>query len=619
MAKKEDENISIGRRSALLGFAGLGAFSILGSRLYYLQVVEAENYKVLSDQNRFNFNVVMPERGRILDRYGEPVATNVQDFRLVIVPERVKNIDQTLDRISKIIPVSDANRKRIKEDIRKSAKFVPVLIDEHLDWKAFSVLSMKLPEIPGAIPLAGQGRDYPHKGIFSHILGYVGKPNDEAFDNDSDPLLHQPTFRMGKTGVEQSQDLVLRGKAGRQKVEVNALGRTVREWNDDKIQAEPGKDVWLTLDAELQKYTADQFGEESGGAAIMDVMTGELRTLLSMPTFDNNLFVSGLTSEDMIRMNSDPKRPQFNKVIGGGYPPASTFKMVVMLAALKHKAIRPTDKVFCVGKTKMGNRTFHCWKRRGHGNMDMHDALQNSCDVYFYELIQRLGMDKVRPMGEALGLGQKFDLGLTGQISGAVPDAAWKQRKLGQAWRMGDSLNAAIGQGFVLATPLQLAVMTARLANAKKSVNPSLIVKDKIDAVPDLNIDEEHIKYVQNAMYSVCERPGGTAYRHNGLGIKGVKLAGKTGTGQVKGISKEERLTGVIKNNELPWKYRDHSIFVGYAPYDSPRFAASVIVEHGGSGARLAANICRAILSKALTKDGITEETVALNAQGNNN
>ena len=613
MAQKDDNTVNIGRRSALLGMGGLGVFGVLATRLYYLQVVEAENYKTLSDQNRFNFNIVMPERGRILDRFGEPVATNKQDFRLVIVPERVKNIDQTLNKISKILPIDGRARKRIKSDIRMNAKFVPVLVDEHLDWSVFSALSMKLPDIPGAIPLAGQGRDYPHIGIFSHILGYVGKPNEEALEKEQDELLRQPTFRMGKTGVEQSMDQVLRGKAGRQKVEVNALGRTVREWDDGKIEAERGKDVWLTIDAELQAFAAAQFGEESGGAVVIDVMTGELRALLSMPTFDNNLFVSGLTSRDMKILNSDPKRPQYNKVIGGGYPPASTFKMAVMLAALKHRIVKPDDKVFCMGKTRLGNRTFHCWKRRGHGLMNMHDALKNSCDTYFYEIIQRLGMDKVRPVAEALGLGQTFDIGIGGQISGSVPDANWKKEKLGQDWRMGDALNAAIGQGFVLATPLQLAVMAARLANAKEAVMPKLIIDGTSNKFADLGIDQKHMKFVQDAMYSVTERPGGTAYRHNGLGIAGVKLAGKTGTGQVRGISKEERQTGVLKNNKLPWKLRDHSVFVGFAPYDNPRFASAIVVEHGGSGAKLAANICRAVLGKALTKDGVVPVTVARN------
>ncbi len=406
MRTPDDNTVDMGRRTAMLGVGGLGVFGVLASRLYYLQVVRAEDYKVLSDKNRFNFNTIIPERGRILDRFGEALATNKLDFRLVIVPERVKNIDQTLARIGQILPLSSPTQKRIKKDIRDHAKFVPVLVDEHLDWQTFSAINMNLPNIPGAIPLQDKGRDYPHKGIFAHILGYVGKPSPKALKDDEDTLLRQPTFRMGKTGVEQSQDKILRGKAGRQKVEVNAIGRTVREWNDDKIAAAQGKDVWLTLDASLQTYVAGLFGEESGGAAVIDVMTGELRTLLSMPSFDGNLFVSGLTSADMKQLNADPRRPQFNKVVGGGYPPASTFKMVVMLAALKHKVIKIDDKILCTGKVNLGDRDFHCWKRRGHGLMNLHDALQHSCDVYFYEIIQRLGMDKVKVVAEQLGLGQ---------------------------------------------------------------------------------------------------------------------------------------------------------------------------------------------------------------------
>lgn len=601
----------ISRRSAILGLGGLGAFSVLAARLYYLQVVRAEDYKVLSDKNRFNFNTVLPERGRILDRFGVPLATNKQDFRLVLVPERVKNIDLALERINRILPLSQPTRKRIKKDIKRKAKFIPVLVDEHINWPVFSKLNISLPDLPGVIPLEGKGRNYPHGGIFAHVLGYVGKPSPKALKQDKDTLLRQPTFRMGKTGIEQSHDKILRGSAGRKKVEVNAVGRTVREWDDDKIPAASGKDVWLTLDSELQTYAAELFGEESGGVAVMDVTTGELRTLLSMPTFDGNLFVSGLSSKQFKKMDTDPRRPQFNKVIGGRYPPASTFKMAVMLAALEHKVIEPEDKIFCMGKVHVGNRDFHCWKsRRGHGLMKMHDALQQSCDVYFYEIIQRLGMDKVRPFAEKLGLGQKYQLGLGGQSKGVVPDPKWKQDKLGSAWRTGDSLNAAIGQGFVLTTPLQLAVMAARIANGKKAVSPFIVVGEEIPEPEMLGINPEHLLLVQTAMHAVCEVPRGTAYKPGGLGIPGVEMAGKTGTGQVRGISAAERRTGVLKNRALPWKLRDHSIFVGYAPYVKPRFAAGVLVEHGGSGAKLAANICRKVLGRALQRDGVTGVTI---------
>lgn len=604
MAGRDDTIVDMTRRTALLGFGGLGVFGILASRLYYLQVTQAENYRVLSDKNRFNFNMIIPERGRILDRHGEALATNKLDFRLVLVPERVKNIDQTLDKIATILPLSVRTRKRVKKDIRENAKFVPVLIDDHLDWKVFSALNMKLPDIPGVLPLEDKGRDYPHGGIFTHILGYVGKPNPKALENDTDPLLRQPTFRIGKTGVEQSQDKALRGASGRQKVEVNAVGRTVREWEDDKIAATAGQDVWLTIDAGLQSYAAEVLGEESGGVAVVDVMTGELRVLLSMPTFDGNLFVSGLTSADMKELNADPRRPQFNKVIGGGYPPASTFKMIVMLAALEHNVIGREEKILCTGKMHVGNRDFHCWTRRGHGLMDMHDALQHSCDIYFYEIAQRLGLTKIKAVAEKLGLGQRFDIGIGGQISGVVPEPAWKKEKIGSQWRTGDTLNASIGQGFVLATPLQLAVMAARLANGKSAIQPSLIVGDGMVDMPELDIDPEHIAFVQNAMRSVCEVPGGTAYKPNALGIKGVEMAGKTGTGQVRSISASERRSGVLKNRELPWKFRDHGIMVGYAPYDNPRFAAAVLIEHGG-GSPIAVRMFRKIMAKALADDGV--------------
>ncbi len=607
MRRSSDDALgTISRRAFLCGAGGLAVFSTLAARMYYLQVIRAEDYRVLSENNRFNFNTILPERGRIYDRFGTALATNKQDFRLVLIPERVKSVDASLKQISEILPLSARSKKRIKRDIKQHAKFIPVLIDEHISWDVFSRLNVLLPSMPGIIPIEGKGRYYPHKDIFSHILGYVGKPGPELLKADKDVLLRQPTFRVGKTGMELTKDKVLRGKAGRKKVEVNALGRTVREWKSDKIPAVPGQDVWLSLDAGMQRFAADQFGEESGGTALIDVQTGELRVLLSAPGYDNNLFVSGLSQAAFKKLQDDPRRPQFNKVIGGGYPPASTFKIPVMLAALGHKAIDPAEQVFCTGKVKVGNREFHCWKRRGHGLMDMHDALKQSCDVYFYELIQRLGMEKVKPYAEKLGLGQTYKIGLKGQVSGVVPDAQWKKHRLGTGWRTGDELNAAIGQGFVLVTPLQLAVMATRMANAVKKVSPMLIIGDKVEAAPSLGISPEDMNFVRQAMRAVCEEPHGTAYRPGGLGIPGVEMAGKTGTGQVRGISSAERLSGIIKNHKLPWKLRDHSVFIGFAPYDEPRFAASVLVEHGGSGAHKAANICRKILGEALRRDGYT-------------
>lgn len=608
MIGDSDDKKMMTRRSMMLGLGGAGVFGVLASRLYYLQVVRSEDYRVLSDKNRFNFNTIIPERGRILDRFGSKLAANQQDFKLLLVPERVRDIDQTLSRIDQIVPLSQRRRKHILKDIKQNPEFVGVMVAEHLNWSEFSRLNMKLPDLPGVTPIEGLMRHYNFDGVFSHITGYVGKAGPKDLQKDKDPLLREPTFRIGKSGIEQALDKTLRGKAGRKKVEVNALGRIVKEWENDNIPATPGKDVWLTLDAGLQTYAAEQFGDDSGGVAVMDVHTGELRVLLSMPSFDANLFVSGLTNAEMKRLNGDPKRPQFNKVIGGTYPPASTFKMAVMLAALEQKIIDPKEQVFCTGKTKLGNRDFHCWERRGHGLMNMHDALQHSCDVYFYEIIQRLGMENVVKVADRLGFGQTFDIHLAGQARGVVPDPAWKQRKLGSAWRMGDALNATIGQGFTLATPLQLAVMCARIANGAKAVQPSLVVQDKLPEFEDLGIDPNHVAFVQNAMRSVCETPGGTAFGIGSLGLAGVEMGGKTGTGQVRGISVAERRSGVLKNRELPWKLRDHKVFVGFAPYAEPRFAAAVYVEHSGAKARRAIEICKNVLGTALRNDGYGEQ-----------
>lgn len=593
------------RRAAILGVGGFGMFGVLTARLYNLQVTNAENYIALSEDNRFNFNIVLPSRGRILDRNGEALAINEPNYRVVLIPERSPNVEQSLDSVRNIIDLDDRSLRRIRQDVKSNPGFVSITLKDNVKWEDFAALNMQMHDLPGVMPEVAEGRAYPNQGIFAHTLGYIGRAGKKDIEKDDDPLLRQPTFRVGKTGVEYSTEKKLRGASGQLKVEVNAFGRIVREWPDPKDQAKSGDDVFLTLDAELQRFAAEKFQEDSGGIAVIDCLTGELRTLLSMPSFDGNLFVNGLTQEDMNALNNDPKRPQFNKVIGGGYPPASTYKMVVMLAALESGMIDPARQVFCSGKLRLGNRTFHCWRREGHGRIDMRDSLKQSCDTYYYEVAQIIGVSKIADMGRRLGLGQTYGIGIGGERSGIVPDEAWKRGRLGSAWRMGDTLNASIGQGFVLATPLQLAVMTARLANTNDAIVPSLIIGDNIPTFETLDINPEHLAFVRDAMYSVCAEPGGTAYRVDSLGLGGVKMAGKTGTGQVRGISSSERASGVRANSMVPWELRDHSIFVGFAPYDAPRFAVGTIVEHGGSGAGRAANITRDVLSEALKRDGL--------------
>lgn len=609
--KRQDakSEAQITRRTAILATGGVGLFAVLAGRFYQLQIEQSENYLALSEENRFNFQTLLPSRGIVRDRFGEPLAANTPDYRIDLVAEQIEDLDLTLSQLSTIIDLSERELNRIRRDVARRPDFVPVTIKDHVDWDQFAALNMRVHALPGIIPKAGEGRVYPDDGVFSHVTGYVGKANDRDISRDDDPLLLQPAFRMGKTGVEQATDRQLRGQAGRLKVEVNARGRVVREWPEASDAARPGRDVHLTLDASLQRFAAEQYADDSGGIAVMDVMTGELRTLLSMPTFDANLFVSGLTQADMDALNNDEKRPQYNKVISGGYPPASTYKMAVMLAALESGLVDPRRRIFCGGKVRLGNRLFHCWRREGHGPMNMRDSLKQSCDTYYYEISQIIGVDAIADMSRRLGLGQTHGIGVAGEKRHIVPDPAWKRDRLGAGWRMGDTLNASIGQGFVLASPLQLTIMAARLANGRSAVSPSLYAGVDLDQAVGLGIDPEHVAFVQDAMWSVCEEPGGTAYRDNGLAIAGLDMAGKTGTAQVRGISRAERAAGVIKNRDLPWKYRDHSIFVGYAPYDRPRFAVGCVVEHAGSGAGRAAEITRAVLSEALRRDGLGPRT----------
>ena len=596
---------SMTRRTAVLGVGGLGVFGVLGGRFYQLQVAESANYAALSEDNRFNFQTLLPSRGIVRDRHGEPLASNTLDFRVDLIAEQVDDLDLTLSALSDIIDLSEAELSRIRRDVARRPGFVPVTVRDHMEWDSFAALNLKAHDLPGVVPTAGQGRAYPEDGIFSHVLGYVGKANDADIERDDDPLLLQPAFRIGKTGVERAADLQLRGQAGRLKVEVNARGRVVREWPDPRDAATPGRDIHLTLDAPLQRFAAERFADDSGGLCVMDVITGELRVLLSMPTFDANLFVSGLTQTDMDRLNGDEKRPQYNKVLSGGYPPASTFKMAVMLAALESGLISPRRQVTCTGKVQLGRRTFHCWRRQGHGRVDMRYALQQSCDSYFYEISQDIGIEAIAEAARRLGLGQSHDLGVPGEKSGIVPDPVWKEERMGVAWQGGDTLNASIGQGFVLASPFQLAVMAARLANGRLAVEPTIYAGVERGLPPELGFSPDNVRFVQEAMWSVTSQAGGTAFRTDPFGIADVSMAGKTGTAQVRGISAAERAAGVRKNSELPWRFRDHSIFVGYAPYVNPRFAVGCVVEHGGSGAGRAAQITRDVLGEALRRDGL--------------
>jgi penicillin-binding protein 2 len=611
------------RRVAVLGGAKVLMLGVLAGRMYQLQVIESDKYKTLADENRINLRLLPPPRGRILDRYGRPLAINQENYRVTVVAEQVRNIEGMLDSLSAIISLGDHERQRVLREIRRRRGFVPVTIRENLDWGDVSKIEVNAPDLPGLSIEVGQIRQYPYSEEFAHVLGYVSAVSEG--DTGGDPLLELPGFKIGKNGVERIFDLNLRGKAGNSQVEVNSVGRVIRELS--RQEGQPGDDVRLTLDRDLQQFAAQRMrNEKSGAAVVIDVQNGDVLALASVPGYDPNEFVTGLSSRSWRGLVNDPYAPLINKAIAGLYAPGSTFKMVVALAALEARIVGPDHKVFCRGVTRLGNARFHCWKRHGHGWQDMIDAHQNSCDVYFYDIAKRVGIERIAAMAEKLGFGDQTGIDLPGEKDGVIPTPAWKKARFGVPWQQGETLISGIGQGFILTTPLQLAVMTARIANGQKAVTPRLVRitgEKNAAAVPDfepLGISEPSLDIVREGMNRVTNAPRGTAYRAR-ISEEGMEMCGKTGTAQVRRISKAERETRILKNEERPWRERDHALFVGYAPVDRPRYAAAVVVEHGGGGSKVAAPIARDLLIATQRRDPaandlpVAEEEVSTNGE----
>jgi penicillin-binding protein 2 len=463
------------------------------------------------------------------------------------------------------------------------------------------------PALPGVNPEVGLSRRYPLIGDFAHVVGYVGPVSDAdlAELEDPDPLLQIPKFQIGKIGVERWMEADLRGRAGTKRIEVNSVGRVMREL--DRQEGIAGADIRLTIDADVQNFVQARLGDDSAAAVVMDVTNGDLIAVASAPSFDPNLFVRGISQTDYSGLMENDHRPLANKSVQGAYPPGSTFKMVTALAALEAGVITEQTSVYCPGYMEFGGRKFHCWKHGGHGTVALEGALKGSCDVYFYDIAQRVGIDKIAEMGRKLGLGMRHDLPMSAITEGVMPDKAWKQDRHKAEWRIGDTINASIGQGYVLTSPLQLAVMTARIASGL-AVSPRLVraVGDDelaVGDIPPLGISPQHLRAVQEGMFAVVNAQGGTASASR-IADEAMLFAGKTGTSQVRNISAAERASGVIKNDQLPWERRDHALFVGYAPANAPRYAVSVVVEHGGGGSAVAAPIARDAILRALS-DGL--------------
>ncbi len=609
MHRDGDRYKSFSRRTVFLIGSKLALLGSLIGRMYYLQIVEADKYRTLSDENRINLKLLAPPRGRIVDRFGHPMAVNQQNYRVMLIPENTEDVSRSLSLLARIINLNGHERQKVLREVKRRRRFLPVIIRENLLWEDVARIEVNAPELPGIIIDVGESRFYPD-GVHSvSVLGYVASVSEK--DLTGDPVLELPGFRIGKAGMEKVLDLVLRGKSGTSQVEVNAFGREIRELR--RLEGSRGAEIYLTIDMELQKFVAKRLGEEAAAAVVLDVHTGEVLSLISTPSFDPNAFNRGLTQTEWKALTSDPRTPLNNRSIAGQYSPGSTFKMVVALAALEKGIVTPKTRFLCSGKMELGDATFHCWKEKGHGAVNLLRAITQSCDTYFYEIAKRTGINRISAMAKRLGMGEILGIELAGERRGLMPTRAWKRKAKGVSWQQGETLLAGIGQGFLLTTPLQLAIMAARLVNGGKAVTPHLTNSDLPFNSPqtankdnpqfkDIGLHPPHLDLMRRAMAAVTNSPYGTAYRAR-ISEPGFEMGGKTGTVQVRRISKAERELGVKKNKELEWHERDHALFVGYAPVQAPRYSVSVVVEHGGGGSSTAAPIARDILLKVQRRD----------------
>lgn len=568
---------SFSRRAMVLGGAQAAVGVVLAARMAWLSVAENERYNLLAESNRVNLTMIPPRRGWIIDRHGAPIANNRTDFRVDLIPDRIEDGARVLGELQQLLALTAEDMARIQTDLKRAGNFTPVQVAENLDWERFAAVSVRLPELPGVQPTRGFSRSYPPGAAVAHLTGYVGAATAEQFKETRDPLMVTPGFKLGKDGLEKTMESDLRGTAGAKRVEVTARGQIVRE-----LETRPdrqGKNVRLTIDLGLQEYAARRLGPNSGSAVVMDAVTGDVLAMVSMPAYDPNSFSDGIGRLEWKMLSDDDHIPLMNKTLQGLYPPGSTVKPMHALAILQ-AGIDPHRRVNCTGVLQVGTGRFHCHKRGGHGPLDMVGAVAQSCDIYFYTMARELGYDRFAPVARAMGLGQEYELPFQSQRYGTVPDSAWKLRKYKQKWTVADSVNASIGQGYVLTNPLQLAVMAARIAQGRRVV-PRLLLDTPHRPAPSMNIDPAMLDTVHKATWAVING-GGTGGRSRFQGLPGIELAGKTGTAQVRRITMAERRTGVLGDGALPFKMRDHSLFIGYAPANAPRYAVSVVLEHSG-------------------------------------
>ena len=584
------------RRALVLGGAQGVLAAGLAARMAYISIAENERYQLLSESNRVQMRLIPPRRGWVVDRAGQPIAINRSDFRVDLIPDRIKDLDRLLVDLTRLLELPPDEVERVREELKHAAGYQPVPVAENLEYEKYAAVTVRLPELPGAAPLRAFSRFYPDGAAVAHLVGYVGTPNKEEYEAEGKaPLLITPGFKIGKEGLEKTMEQRLRGLPGAQRVEVTARGTLVRGLTT--LEDRSGRPLSLTVDAGLQTFAARRLGEESGSVVVLDCLTGDILALASMPAYDPNNFTDGISQNEWKMLSQDERKPLLNKALLGLYPPGSTFKPMVAMALLQ-AGIDPKARVNCPGGFQLGNRFFRCLGR--HGSMTMHTAIARSCNTYFYAMGRRAGIDIISAMGKRLGFGQKFELPVVSQNYGTMPGAEWKRKRYEKSaklverpdWTESDTLNTSIGQGFVIVNPLQLAVMSARIASGL-DLQPN-IVRQKRAAPNPLPFAREHFETVRAGMWEVVNGAG-TAGRSR-LELEGIEMGGKTGTAQVR------RITGSQRGQSGEWKYRDHGLFVCFAPTANPRYAASVVIEHGMGGARAAAPVAKDVLTYLFDK-----------------
>jgi len=603
-----NERQGIFRRRAFLlgGVAGVG-LAALGGRLAQLQLVESGRYRLLSEHNQFEFVLTPPPRGVIFDRDGVVLASNRPDFRLLLAKDETTDVDQVLNNLAQLVEIDEPRLRRLRAEIDAAPRRSPVALVEDMTWEEFSRVNVRAPELPGVTADMGEVRVYPFSAAFAHVVGYVAKVSAKDITKDgpnSEPILLNPGFRIGKQGLEKSYDLDLRGKPGARKIEVDVKGRVLSHDPRGDVPPKPGAPIQLTLDSDIQNRAMEVFGTDSGAAVMMDCRSGDVLCMFSAPSFDANAFVRGMSGPDYKALAEYDRKPLFNKALTATYPPGSTFKTMVALAALE-KGVDPSRTYTCNKHWYWGGRPWGC--DQAHGTLDMHSAIAKSCDIYFYQLALSIGPDPIAKVARAFGLGEIHDIDIPGQKPGLIPDTAYKRRAFPKdpVWHAGETPSMGIGQGYVSVNALQLCIQCARLANGKVALEPRLIhsiggvIRPSGAQAPNLPFDPAHIAFIQSAMAAVVTS-GTAAQGHAELGLGPIKMAGKTGTAQSHNYTAGSRGQHGAHG---AWVTRDHAWFIAFAPYDDPRYAMSVLVEHGGMGADAAAPKAAQIMRVALLKD----------------